>query len=624
MNTGTQLGVYRIDGLVGQGGMAQVYRVWHTGLHRAEALKLLPPHLCADRSFVERFLTEARTAARLHHPHIASIYTVSDPNVGQPYFTMELVEGRDLSQWLHQKGRLSLSEALPLLEQIASALDYAHSQGVVHRDIKPANVLLHREADGHLSVKLVDFGIARAQEAGGGARLTKTGMLVGTPEYMSPEQAEGRSDLDARTDQYSLGIVAYEMLTGRTPFAGEAGTSALSVLMRHIRDLPPPPTTFRSDLPMDTEQALLRVLAKTANQRFGSCMEFVRALAPITGARRADFRQDPVPPVPPVNVARPDYRLFWAITGLLSFVGVVLVGFSLLHGKGEDSKGMGPSPVVSPKEQVKVPDLVGAVEETGHDHVKALLLGWDATHEHSASQAGHIVSQTPPPGSLVDKGTGVHVVVSTGPEAGSPTSPGEVGHNPSSGSSETPPSTGGGVPSSAGDIPGHVIPDNKKPFDPPPITEAWEVYEDVEHGFRVEYPRGWKMVSVPPSSRNNEFLTRIEFLAPEANVKALVECSHAGGETAMQSWKDQDRRYRLAYKSNYHLLELTPGRLDGVTSAYWHLRWQKPGEPELEKVDIGAVHNRLGYAVLYQYPPASAAVWQPTMEHFRSSFHFLP
>ena len=258
--------------------MAQVYKAWNTGLHRHEALKLLPPQMTFDHSFVERFLHEARTAASLRHPHIATIHTVSQPQETQPFSAMELVEGGDLADLLRQRGQLPPDEALPLLRQIAAALDYAHSHGIIHRDVKPANILLEDDGRGGWSVKVVDFGIARAQEAGDGARLTKTGMIVGTPEYMSPEQGGSGETVDHRSDQYSLGVIAYEMLCGRPPFAVGPNGTAMTVIMSHIRDVPRAPLEQVPALPLAVNNAILKALAKNPKDRFDSCTAFVDAL----------------------------------------------------------------------------------------------------------------------------------------------------------------------------------------------------------------------------------------------------------------------------------------------------------------------------------------------------------
>ena len=191
---------------------------------------------------------------------------------------MELVEGGDLADLLRQRGQLPPDEALPLLRQIAAALDYAHSHGIIHRDVKPANILLEDDGRGGWSVKVVDFGIARAQEAGDGARLTKTGMIVGTPEYMSPEQGGSGETVDHRSDQYSLGVIAYEMLCGRPPFAVGPNGTAMTVIMSHIRDVPRAPLEQVPALPLAVNNAILKALAKNPKDRFDSCTAFVDAL----------------------------------------------------------------------------------------------------------------------------------------------------------------------------------------------------------------------------------------------------------------------------------------------------------------------------------------------------------
>ena len=274
----SQIGPYRIDSLIGRGGMAEVYKAWHLGLHRHEALKLLPPQMTLDHMFVERFLSEARTAAGLHHPHIATIHTVSEVDAAQPFFTMELVEGIDLSDMIRQRGCLPLEEALPILRQVAGALDYAHSRSIVHRDVKPGNVLLAESGDQKPIVKLVDFGIARAQEAQSGARLTRAGMIVGTPEYMSPEQAGSGPVVDGRSDQYSLAAVAYEMLCGHPPFVMGLNGSAVTVIMSHIREQPRPLADLLPGVGVGANLAVLKALAKTPEERFSSCQDFVEAM----------------------------------------------------------------------------------------------------------------------------------------------------------------------------------------------------------------------------------------------------------------------------------------------------------------------------------------------------------
>jgi serine/threonine-protein kinase len=219
---------------------------------------------------------------------------------------MEYVAGYDLAQLLEKRHRLPFSEGLPILRQVAEALDHAHMHGVVHRDIKPANILLQEVSKvGGWMAKVVDFGISRAAEDLGGTKLTKSGMIVGTPEYMSPEQAGNGDVVDYRTDIYSLGVVAYEMLCGKPPFTAAEGVSRMSILMNHVRDMPNPPAEHIPNLPMAANNAILKALAKHPGERFESCADFIRALSgSVTVTPPAMFRSTP-PPMPAVKLKTP-------------------------------------------------------------------------------------------------------------------------------------------------------------------------------------------------------------------------------------------------------------------------------------------------------------------------------
>jgi serine/threonine protein kinase len=279
MDIETRIGPYEVRERIGEGGMATVYKAWHTGLHRFEALKVPRAGAYgADPEFIQRLLTEARLAARLHHPHIVAIHNISEADSPRHYFSMDLVEGTDLSQLLEEHIKLPYEESLTILRQTADALDHAHSQGVIHRDVKPDNILL-QEKKGDWWVRVVDFGISRAAEDTSGTRLTKSGMLVGTPEYMSPEQSGSGEIVGYRTDIYSLGVVAYEMLTGEPPFTAGDGVSRMSILLSHVRDEPKPLTDFAPDVPDHASAAVLRALSKNPNDRFASCNEFMRAFS---------------------------------------------------------------------------------------------------------------------------------------------------------------------------------------------------------------------------------------------------------------------------------------------------------------------------------------------------------
>lgn len=276
---GDKIGPYTIRDSAGQGGMATVYKAWHEGLHRLEALKVPKGAGSSDpdSAFIQRLLTEARVSAGLHHPNIVAIHGISEPNAPIPYFAMDWIEGRDLAKIMAEKRTFSLDETTAILEKVAVALDYAHQKNVVHRDIKPANILI-TESDGELVPHVVDFGISRAAEDEDGAtKLTKSGMIVGTPEYMSPEQAGSGDPVDYRTDIYSLAVVAFEMLCGSPPFTAGDGVSRLSILIAHVRDVAP---LYKKipNFPREAGDVLLRALSKSPQERQQSCVEFVRQL----------------------------------------------------------------------------------------------------------------------------------------------------------------------------------------------------------------------------------------------------------------------------------------------------------------------------------------------------------
>ena len=260
---------YLIEAEIGRGGMAAVFRALDLRLHRHVAIKALPPELAFNSDVRTRFLREAQTAAQLSHPNIVPIYTV-DERGGVVYFVMALVEGESLAARLARQPRLSIDAVRRILAEVADALDYAHSCGVVHRDIKPDNILLDQTSG---RAVVTDFGIARA--AAGDARLTQTGVAVGTPAYMSPEQAMGERDLDGRSDQYSLGVVGYQMLVGETPFKA-ANTPAM--LVKHLSEAPRPVRERRADAPDALAAAIDRALAKKPEDRWPSAGAFRDAL----------------------------------------------------------------------------------------------------------------------------------------------------------------------------------------------------------------------------------------------------------------------------------------------------------------------------------------------------------
>src|SRR6185503_6452682 len=260
---------YRLERELGRGGMATVYLAQDLRHQRVVALKVLHPAL-AQALGPERFLREIQIAARLQHAHILPLFDSGTAD-GQPYYVMPYVEGESLRARLTRERQLELPEALRLAREVAAALGHAHAQGIVHRDIKPENILLTREG----SVLVADFGIARAAASAGGERLTETGLALGTPAYMSPEQAAGDDQLDGRSDLYALGCVLYEMLAGQPPFTGR---TAQAILARHAVDPVPSLRTVRSTVPLPLDHAITTALAKVPADRFATAEAFVSAL----------------------------------------------------------------------------------------------------------------------------------------------------------------------------------------------------------------------------------------------------------------------------------------------------------------------------------------------------------
>ena len=303
---GQQLGPYELQSKLGAGGMGVVYRAVHRRLGQARAIKVLPTVFAHDEMFLQRFEREARLASELRHPNIVMIFDIAEEN-GVNYIVMELLDGRSLHEVIREDGPLPLERAIGLLGQLADALDFAHQRGVVHRDIKPGNALVG--ANDH--VTLVDFGIARAAE---GTRLTEANTRIGTAEYMAPETiTEGESG--SGTDLYALGVIAYEMLTGRVPFTG---VNSQTIMYAQIHTPPPSPRSLRTDLPPSIEQVVLRQLDKDPTHRYPTGQAFVRALydAPVRAGgpgrrprRRAGAgpsrRRPPGSNTPPVSGPQP-------------------------------------------------------------------------------------------------------------------------------------------------------------------------------------------------------------------------------------------------------------------------------------------------------------------------------
>jgi serine/threonine-protein kinase len=322
-----QLGQYQINSRIGRGGMATVYRAWQPALGRSVAIKVLAPHFAGDQEFVARFRREAKSAAQLKYAHIVTIFDVGEQD-GTHYIVMEYLEGQSLHDLIKATGSMPLERVIHIAGQVASALDYAHQRGFVHRDIKPANIIVG--PNDHTT--LTDFGIAKAIS---GTSLTQTGTMVGTPQYMAPEQVQGAA-VDPRTDIYALGIVCYEMLAGAPPFVGDTA----AVLYAQAHKSPPPLHAQLPALPSHVEMAVNRALAKDPAGRFEQASDLLVALEqkePAYPFLEQSGGLDPVPvaqtdltptapAVPPTRSKRPA----WILLGAGASVIVLILGLLLV------------------------------------------------------------------------------------------------------------------------------------------------------------------------------------------------------------------------------------------------------------------------------------------------------
>ena len=315
-------GTYTIEGEIGRGGMGVVYRARDERLHRRVAIKVLPPEFAFQEEIRARFTREAQTAARLSHPHVVPIYDVGNAD-DLVYFVMGYVDGESLGGRIKRRGQLPAEEVRRIMKETADALGAAHALSIIHRDIKPDNILL----DGTRGrVMVTDFGIAKALQSGSGATLTSAGVAIGTPSFMSPEQAAGEKEIDGRSDLYSLGIVAYQMCTGQPPFSAP---TVAGILMKQITEPAPMVSDSRSDIPEDLTLAIARCLEKDPENRWPTADALRRSLesrnaggyqptgtgfkaasrsAPLTGSSRRDPRSSTRAPRPSGTGARPAGR----------------------------------------------------------------------------------------------------------------------------------------------------------------------------------------------------------------------------------------------------------------------------------------------------------------------------
>jgi TolB-like protein len=321
---------YRILEKLGEGGMGVVYKAEDTTLKRTVALKFLPSELTREPEAKERFINEARAASALDHPNICNIHEVGETDDGQTFIAMAYYEGEDLRSRIG-RGPLKVEEALDIAVQIAQGLAKAHGQGIVHRDIKPANILITKDG----LVKIVDFGLAKLA----GAKLTKTGSTLGTAQYMSPEQARGEG-VDARSDIFSLGVVLYEMLTGKHAFPGEYEQATIYAILNQE---PAPVTSLRSGIPMELERIVKKALAKKPSERYQHADDLIVDLKGAARESGAAAALDSMSAVvhgmvrPPAGRARPAFRLRLAAT-LVIVAAIAAAAYFIVSGKREVKK----------------------------------------------------------------------------------------------------------------------------------------------------------------------------------------------------------------------------------------------------------------------------------------------
>lgn len=414
---------YKLGDRLALGGMGTVYEAHDERLDRRVVVKLLKDELAEDPRFVERFRREARSAAALSHPNIATVFDYGEQD-GTHFIVMELVQGRDLARVLREEGPLSPDRAVRIATQICEALGHAHAAGVVHRDVKPANVIVG-EAD---RVKVTDFGIARAA---GQSTLTATGSMLGTAHYISPEQAEG-AKVGPASDIYSLGIVVYEMLTGSVPFTGD---SPVAVAMRHVSDEVPPPSTLNPSVPPELDEVVARATATVAADRWRDTNEMAvalrTALMPTTEAPAEVAPTMAVPSVWPIPGTRWDPnklgRIVVVTMAALALLAATLLLFRLVSdddgGEGE-RRGRGgggvftspassptPSPSPSPGE---LGDILGERFQGVQKQLEEFGLVVDVIPVDSEEEKHTIVDVDPDVGTTVFPGDTITLYVSSG------------------------------------------------------------------------------------------------------------------------------------------------------------------------------------------------------------------
>ena len=445
-------GRYEVRSLIGRGGMAEVHLGFDTRLSRVVAIKMLRRDLALDSIFQARFRREAQSAASLNHPNIVAVYDTGEEIVSDatnrslaiPYIVMEYVEGHTVKELISDGTAVPINEAIEIVSGVLSALQYSHANHLVHRDIKPGNIMLTPEG----KVKVMDFGIARAL-TDSQATMTQTNAVVGTAQYLSPEQARGET-VDERSDLYSTGVVLFELLTGRPPFKGD---SAVAVAYQHVEQIPPTPSSILSDIPDSLDRVVLKALAKNRDDRYRSAAEMLSDLQRVArgmdvGAPPADSWATEVLPsaglvgtraaVPAATstVSAPAARVSSTSTSLPAvssdgdaaskaaaarkrrtaiIMTLVVIALLLIGGSVWALSRSAATP-----EAVSVPNVVGLSQADAKSQIEAAGLEWELNPEKVASdtvEKDAVASTDPAGGAQAEKGSTVRVTISSGPDS---------------------------------------------------------------------------------------------------------------------------------------------------------------------------------------------------------------
>ena len=445
-------GRYEVRSLIGRGGMAEVHLGFDTRLSRVVAIKMLRRDLALDSIFQARFRREAQSAASLNHPNIVAVYDTGEEIVSDatnrslaiPYIVMEYVEGHTVKELISDGTAVPINEAIEIVSGVLSALQYSHANHLVHRDIKPGNIMLTPEGN----VKVMDFGIARAL-TDSQATMTQTNAVVGTAQYLSPEQARGET-VDERSDLYSTGVVLFELLTGRPPFKGD---SAVAVAYQHVEQIPPTPSSILSDIPDSLDRVVLKALAKNRDDRYRSAAEMLSDLqrvargmdvgappadswatevlpsAGLVGARAAVPAATSTVSAPAAGVSSTSTSLpavssdgdaaskaatarkrRTAIIMTLVVIALLLIGGSV----------WALSRSAATPEAVSVPNVVGLSQADAKSQIEAAGLEWELNPEKVASdtvEKDSVASTDPAGGAQAEKGSTVRVTISSGPDS---------------------------------------------------------------------------------------------------------------------------------------------------------------------------------------------------------------